>query len=351
METIKCSPILVCRTKYIDYPTGKPFCCPEDLSLKNFELLVSMMSNGDNLSPTIRSCRIFINDGTHCIIGKYGKLSVFLNDTDESIDLSLDKPTGGREPWGFIGAVIKTNDFIFFGKVFDLSDNYYATAYKKYLYNEHWLEQQFTGTYHYPYVEETVKLIDVENTDTINSQNAYIIETDDKNSLLFAFSVESALKGERISFCTNAEYNASRLISQNHVDIVTVSTKKLDMHKAELQKPQKEMQKEIVVENDNKKESEYSYKEKKTEREEYSNKQQRDIHYRKIPLFNLYLGYEKIENNKSIFEFIIGNHRCFLTKQLPTEESRINSKTSFKTNKSSFNNKNYSNLDKDKYKF
>ena len=354
METIRCSPILVCRTKYIDYPTGKPFCCPNDLSLKNFELLIAMMSNGDNLSPTIRSCRIFINDGTHCIIGKYGKLSVFLNNTNMEIDLSLDKATGGREPWGFIGAVIRTSDFIAFGNGFDLSDNYYTNVYVEYLYKEHWLEQQFTGTYHYPYVDETVQLIYAENSEIIKLENGYIIETDDKNLLLFAFALECALKGEKISFCTNAEYNASRLISENKVSAVTVSTKNLGMHKVELQKPKKEMQK---IEESKQKDVYYTHEQEGKHIYEETQEQPSNIGYYKIPLFNLYLGCEKIENCESIVECIFGNRRLFLTKQVNIEsqtpkKAECRSDKSVSTEKQKFNSeKRQDNSTKNNYKF
>ena len=350
METIRCSPIIICRTKYIDYPTGRPFCCPEDLSLQNFELLISMMNNGQNLSHNITECKIFINDNNHCIIGKYGYIEDVIDKTTNfSLDFMLDNV---KPAWGFIGAVIKTNDFISFGKSFDLLDSCYTNAYIEYLYKEHWLEHQFTGTYHYPYVEETVQLISTENSEITKSDNGYIIETDDKNSLLFSFAVECALKGEKISFCTNAEYNASRLISENKVDIVTVSTKNLGMHKTALQKPKKEIQKEdVVIEKDSEHKIVHSFDNKERikseQEEEYYQEQQQNIRYCKF--FGMYWCLEKTENNESLFEIILGNRRFFCTKQLPTEKRSVSNKTFVRTNNSNINVK--SNLNKDKYKF
>jgi hypothetical protein len=356
METIICSPLLICRTKYIDYPTGKPFCCPEDLDLRNFELLVAMMRNGDNLSPIIRSCKIFINDGVHCIIGKYGKLSVFLTNTDKAIDLSLDKATGGREPWGFIGAVIKTSDFISFGKGFDFPDSYYLNTYEKYLYYDHWIEQQFIGTYHYPYVEEAIELIDITNSNPGKSENGYIIEIDDKNSSLFTLAVECALKGEKVSFCTNAEYNASRLIFENKVDIVTVSAKNLNMHKAELQKSKKKTQKKEKFEETEQKDTDFDTEKRYdnvNENNVMQNEFKQDIHYFK--LFSLYCGYGKIENSSTLFEFRLRNYCFFCSKEInqqffQKEKSVVDKNIPFRKSKIDFK-KNKNNSNKGKYKF
>ena len=191
----------------------------------------------------------------------------------------------------------------------------------------------------------------VENSEITKSENNYIIDSDDKNSLLFAYAIECALKREKISFCANAEYNASRLISKNEVDIVTVSIKNLGMHKTALQKSKKEIQKnEVVIEKKNKNKIVPSFDNKEkteSEQEEYHQEHQRDIRYCKF--LGMYWCIEKIENKESSFEFILGNRRFFCTKQIPTEKHSVNNKTFVKAKNSNTNVK--SNLNKNKYNF
>lgn len=248
MIKIKSSPVILCRTKYIDYKE-QGFIWPQDFNRETFNLLVHLMHNGHNLG-SIESNKVFIHDGTHCLIGKIGFLNNLLSEKlAKSIDLSLDKEREGRMSWGFIGVAIRINDFIHNKSNIDLSDDYYSYLYKAYLYDNHWLDREpINGPYNYPYEDVCFveKNIEQNTLNKFNTGKEWILESDKCNEELFNLAIYKALQNEIVSYCSNAEYNAHQLIREHKVNIVTASDSNLGLLRSVMKSPTVESRKKLI---------------------------------------------------------------------------------------------------------
>ena len=271
MIKIKASPIILSRVKKIDY-RQEVYVYPNDLSNNIIKLITDIMSNGDSLRDGVSHGMVFINNGSHCIIGNYAEIEYL---TEQNIDYKLDKDSGGRPVWGFIGCAIKTTDFIEANSIIKLTNDYYTSVYMKF-YHEHWLDNEpATGPYDYGYNECDFDIKEVDKTafSKFTLSKGYILEEDNQNDILYAYTMDYALKGNNIAFCSNADYNAHKLIISDKVQIVTVKKTMISMLRTEINNYQKHRIEEQKNERSQTEESNYTQYNNKPELEQNNDTQ------------------------------------------------------------------------------
>lgn len=102
------SPILICRTKYVDYQ-NPVFCAPPDMDDAVLHHLHDDIIKGNNIKVIDNhENKVFISTHQWILIGKIMEICQL----GKSLDTSLDKEEGGRSAWGFIGGVISRKDYI-----------------------------------------------------------------------------------------------------------------------------------------------------------------------------------------------------------------------------------------------
>lgn len=85
------SPILICRTKYVDYP-NPVFCSPSNVDDEVLRNLHNDIIKGNNLKVIEkRENKVFISTTQWIIIGKVTEICQL----EKSLDTSLDKEEGG----------------------------------------------------------------------------------------------------------------------------------------------------------------------------------------------------------------------------------------------------------------
>ncbi|MFI3305296.1 MAG: hypothetical protein R3Y68_02140 [Rikenellaceae bacterium] len=281
---IATSPIILCRVKNIDYRDAI-YAYPKELSEDTITLIKAMMDNGNALNQHVDNLKIFINDGIHCIIGKCALVKSLIK--KEGIDCDLDK-MGGRAAWGFIGCVIKTSDFIVANSHIDIPEEFITIAYEKY-YQDHWLDcEPAKGPFDYGYNDYEFNILSFDRTqiDKIKMTDHYILEGDSYNESLYIYAIDCTLKGNNIAFCTNADYNANKLISSKKVQIVTARESMLPLLRSEI-KRQKDESVNLSLTTDDKKEQSSEEKKKSYRIETNDNNHSETNPDRKEKIFKL----------------------------------------------------------------
>lgn len=217
---MKVIPLLICRTKYVDY-NNPTFCGASDLAGDTIRQLHDVIIKGNNLKYT-SECKVFICDNTHIIMGKV----MYIHNLGLSIDDSLDKEKDGRRAWGFIGGSIKRSDYITSKVLLDLPENYYIEAYTKCLFEQHWLEERFTGPYFYEPFE--VNMVQLEDLAIPFPESDIPIYHSSKNEILLRYAMKRAIGGCMVAFCSNEEFNAAECINSQALDFTTVSEDNLN---------------------------------------------------------------------------------------------------------------------------
>lgn len=212
---MKVSPLMICRTKYVDYH-NPVFCAASNLNEDLQKRLHDIIINGNNLKFA-DECKVFISDSTHVVIGKV----MYIKKLNLSLDDSLDKETLGRSAWGFIGGSINRSEYVNAGQLLDLPDDYYKNVYIHYLYNNHWLEDKFQGPYIYNPLDVHMMLLDDASEPFV--ENIVPIYPDKLNNTIFCIAIKKTLKGENTSFCSNEEFNAATAINKKALTLATVS--------------------------------------------------------------------------------------------------------------------------------
>lgn len=217
---MKVIPILICRTKYVDY-NDPVFCAPTDISNSITKSLHDIIIKGNNLKYA-NECKVFISDNQHIIIGKV----LYIRQLDTQLDVSLDKEKDGRSAWGFIGGVLQRKEYIERKQILDLPESYYIQAYKKCLYDEHWAEEKFGGPYTYGAFDIDMEVLpDLDSS--LHISNEVPIFSSSMNDDLFRFVAEQTIKGKTLAFCSNEEFNASEAITAGALTYATVSESNL----------------------------------------------------------------------------------------------------------------------------
>lgn len=219
------SPILICRTKYVDYP-NPVFCSPSNVDDEILRNLHNDIIKGNNLKVIEkRENKVFISTTQWIIIGKVTEICQL----EKSLDTSLDKEEGGRSAWGFVGAVISRKDYVAEKDFLDLPDDYYLRAYKKYLYDEHWLEEEKDChvPYRYDAVDVQMKRIHELDFSSIVQNRDIPIFSDTLNDNVFVLAIKDTLDGKCVSFCSNEEFNAAENVSKGVLTYTTVSEQRI----------------------------------------------------------------------------------------------------------------------------
>ena len=219
------SPILICRTKYVDYP-NPVFCSPSNVDDEVLRNLHDDIIKGNNLKVIEkRENKVFISTTQWIIIGKVTEICQL----EKSLDTSLDKEEGGRSAWGFVGAVISRKDYVAEKDFLDLPDDYYLRAYKKYLYDEHWLEEEKDChvPYRYDAVDVQMKRIHELDFSSIVQNRDIPIFSDTLNDNVFVLAIKDTLDGKCVSFCSNEEFNAAENVSKGVLTYTTVSEQRI----------------------------------------------------------------------------------------------------------------------------
>lgn len=213
--TMRVTPLMICRTKYVDY-NDPVFCAAPDLDVDLQKKLHDIIINGNNLKFA-NECKVFISDSTHVVIGKV----VYIKKLFLTIDDSLDKESDGRSAWGFIGGSINRSEYVDSGQLLDLPDDFYKNVYTHCLYENHWRELDFHG----PYVFEPfdVNMVLLNDTSEHFVEGAIPIYPDKFNNTIFLLAVKKTLKGGKVSFCSNEEFNAANAINKKALTFATVS--------------------------------------------------------------------------------------------------------------------------------
>lgn len=221
---MKVFPILICRTKYIDYQ-NPVFCAPKALSPIIAKNLHDDIVRGNNIKRDGGECKILISDRHQIVIGK---VLVIQKKFSDKFDTSFDKETGGRNAWGFIGGVISCDEYIKENSILDLPESYYEQAYKECLYDSHWLEDTFTGPYNSECID--VEMVSLQNANSSFEVGSVPIFSDSMNKEVFVYAIKQILKGEMVAYCSNAEYNAAQAINSGILTLATVSSNLLQTH-------------------------------------------------------------------------------------------------------------------------
>lgn len=219
---MKVIPILICRTKYVDY-NDPVFCAPIDISNSITKSLHDVIIKGNNLKcAKVKECKVFISDNQYVIIGKV----LSIRQLDTQLDVSLDKEKDGRPAWGFIGGVLQRKEYVERKQILDLPESYYVRAYKECLYDEHWREEKFSGPYIYEAFDIDMEILpDLDSS--LHISNEVPIFSSSMNDDLFRFVAEQTIKGEAVAFCSNEEFNASEAITKGALTYATVSESNL----------------------------------------------------------------------------------------------------------------------------
>lgn len=213
---MKVTPILICRTKYVDY-NDPVFCAPTDISNSITKSLHDIIIKGNNLKYA-NECKVLISDNQHVIIGKV----LYVRQLDTQFDISLDKEKDGRSAWGFIGGVLQRKEYVERKQILDLPESYYIKAYKECLYDEHWCEKKFCGPYIYGAFDIDMEVLpDLDSTLLISSEVP--IFSSSMNDSLFAYAAKQTIKGKAVAFCSNEEFNAAEAITKGALTYATVS--------------------------------------------------------------------------------------------------------------------------------
>lgn len=217
---MKVTPILICRTKYVDY-NDPVFCAPTDISNSVTKSLHDIIIKGNNLKYA-KECKVFISDNQHVIIGKV----LYIRQLDAQIDISLDKEKDGRSAWGFIGGVLQRKEYVERKQIFDLPESYYIQAYKECLYDEHWCEEKFGGPYIYGSFDVDMEVLpDLDSM--LHISNEVPIFSSSMNDSLFVYAAKQTINGKAVAFCSNEEFNASEAITKGALTYATVSESNL----------------------------------------------------------------------------------------------------------------------------
>lgn len=221
-------PILICRTKYVDY-NNPVFCAPVDINYSIVKSLHDVIIKGENLRymkannlQSDKECKVFISNDQYIIIGK----ALFIRKLGDSFDVSLDKETDGRNAWGFIGGVLSRKEYVAEQKILDLPEEYYVQAYNECLYDSHWYEKEFKG----PYIS---KVFDIKMETlpklkySLNISKETPIFSSSMNDSLFRYVAEQTIEGKSVAFCSNEEFNAAKAIIEGALTYATVSESNL----------------------------------------------------------------------------------------------------------------------------
>lgn len=217
------SPILICRTKYVDYQ-NPVFCAPPDMDDAVLHHLHDDIIKGNNIKVIDNhENKVFISTHQWILIGKIMEICQL----GKSLDTSLDKEEGGRSAWGFIGGVISRKDYIAEDGYVDLPDTYYSHVYKKCLYDEHWLESEFNGPYRYDSIDIQMELIKgIDAYDVTHDENIPIF-SDKMNDNIFVLAIKDTRDGKCVAFCSNEEFNAAINVSSGILTYTTVSDQRI----------------------------------------------------------------------------------------------------------------------------
>ena len=212
---MRVSPLMICRTKYVDY-NDPTFCAASNLDINLQKKLHDIIINGNNLKFA-DECKVFISDSTHIVIGKV----LYIKKLNLNVDDSLDKESGGRSAWGFIGGSINRTEYVNAGQLLDLPEDYYKNVYTQCLYDNHWRENDFRGPYIYEPLDINMMLLD--DISEPFAESAIPIYPDKYNKKIFCLAIKKTLEGGKISFCSNEEFNAANAIDKKALTFATVS--------------------------------------------------------------------------------------------------------------------------------
>lgn len=222
---MKVSPILICRTKYVDYQ-NPVFCSPHDMDMDDavFHHLHDDIIKGNNIKfIDNHENKVFISTRKWILIGKVMEICQL----GESLDTGLDKDEGGRSAWGFIGGVISREAYLAKDGYLDLPDTYYSHVYKKCLYDDHWFEREFNGPYRYGYIDIQMELIQgIDAYDVTHDENIPIF-SDKMNDNIFVLAIKDTRDGKCVAFCSNEEFNAAKNVSSGILTYTTVSDQRI----------------------------------------------------------------------------------------------------------------------------
>lgn len=221
-------PILICRTKYVDY-NNPVFCAPVDINNSIVKSLHDVIIKGENLRymkanslQSNKECKVFISNDQYIVIGK----ALFIRKLGDSFDVSLDKEADGRDAWGFIGGILSRKEYVAEQKILDLPEEYYVQAYNECLYDSHWSEKEFKG----PYISKAfdIKMETLPNLEyPLNISKETPIFPSSMNDSLFRYVAEQTIKGKSVAFCSNEEFNAAKAIIKGALTYATVSESNL----------------------------------------------------------------------------------------------------------------------------